>query len=215
MIKKDGGKTSRGGGAGTAHHGAQEARGARKASAGPSAPNKGKTASANGQRQRGAKKKLPPIAALGIEEPREGPGRPIEYRPEFVRVAHGMAKLGGTDFEIAEELGISTSTLWRWRSLYPEFSSALLEGKGQFDERAERSLAQKAIGYSYHSEKVFCHDGQIIRAEIVEHVPPDVGAIKLWLGNRRPDKWRDKQEVKLDGSDAFLACWQAISEGRA
>jgi hypothetical protein len=126
-----------------------------------------------------------------------------------------MAKLGGTDFEIAEELGISTSTLWRWRSLYPEFSSALIEGKEAFDNRIERSLAQRAAGYSYHSEKVFQYEGQVIRAGIVEHVPPDVGAIKMWLGNRRPDQWRDKQEVKLDGSDAFLKVWQAISEGRA
>ena len=56
-------------------------------------------------------------------------------------------------------------------------------------------------------------EGQVIRAQIVEHVPPDVGAIKLWLGNRRPDKWRDKQEAALTGADAFLAIWKAISDG--
>jgi hypothetical protein len=37
----------------------------------------------------------------------------------------------------------------------------------------------------------------------------------MWLGNRRPDKWKDKQEVKLDGSDCFLKIWQAISNGTA
>jgi len=44
----------------------------------------------------------------------------------------------------------------------------------------------------------------------VEHVPPDVSAIRLWLMNRRPEHWRDKQEVKID---AFLKLWSAISDG--
>lgn len=219
MIKKDGGKTSRGGGVGTANHGAQDARRAGKVSAGPSARKNAKATPQAAAVRRSAKEKpkapLPPIAALGIEKPREGPGRPPEYRPEFVRVAHAMAKLGGTDFEIAEELGVSTFTIWNWRSKYPEFSNALLEGKEAFDNRIERSLAQRAAGYSYHSEKIFISDGQPIRVPIVEHVAPDIGAIKLWLGNRRPDQWRDKSEVKLDSSDAFLACWRAISEGTA
>jgi hypothetical protein len=93
--------------------------------------------------------------------------------------------------------------------------NALNAGKEEFDSRIERSLAMKAAGYSYHSEKIFISDGEPIRVPVVEHVPPEVGAIKLWLGNRRPDKWRDKSEVKLDGSDAFLKVWRAISEGRA
>jgi hypothetical protein len=31
--------------------------------------------------------------------------------------------------------------------------------------------------------------------------------------NRRPQQWRDRQEIKLDGSDAFIALWTAISDG--
>ena len=110
---------------------------------------------------------------------------------------------------------MDTSTIWYWRSKHEEFSSALNEGKDAFDDRVERSLAMKASGYSYHSEKIILSDGAVIRVPIVEHVPPEVGAIKLWLGNRRPDKWKDKQEVKLDSDAAFLKVWQAISEGRA
>ena len=55
----------------------------------------------------------------------------------------------------------------------------------------------RAVGYSYHSEKFLQYEGQMIRAPIVEHVPPDVNACRLWLMNRRPDKWRDKPEVSL------------------
>ena len=142
-----------------------------------------------------------------------GRGRPEDYRPEYVATARAMCRLGATDFDLATEFGVTTDTIWRWRCKYSEFSDATLEGKEAFDNRAERSLAMRAVGYSYHSEKVFNYEGQIIRAPIVEHVPPDVNACRLWLMNRRPAEWRDKSEVKLDGSDAFLKLWVAISEG--
>jgi transposase-like protein len=61
-----------------------------------------------------------------------------------VKIAQAMAKLGATDFELAQELGVTTQTVWRWRSKYPEFCYALDEGKEEFDNRIERSLAMKA-----------------------------------------------------------------------
>jgi hypothetical protein len=149
--------------------------------------------------------------ALGLPNAAPKRGRPIEYQPKFAEIVGAMAKLGGTDFEIAEELGVSTSTLWRWRSKYPPLSRALNEGRDAFDDRAERSLAQKAIGYTFHTEKVFQFEGQIVRADIVEHIPPDVGALKMWLGNRRPDKWKEKHEVAVTGAEAFVGLWKSIS----
>jgi len=142
-----------------------------------------------------------------------GAGRPTDYLPHYTEVARGMCRLGATDFDLAQEFGVKTQTIWNWRCKHPEFFDATLEGKEAFDGRAERSLAQRAVGYSYHSEKVFQYEGRIVRAQIVEHVPPDIGALRLWLMNRRPDKWRAKEELKLDGSDAFLKLWSAISDG--
>lgn len=74
-------------------------------------------------------------------------------------------------------------------------------GKDLPDDRVERSLYQRAIGYTFDAEKVFCSNGRIARAAVVEHVPPDIGAAKLWLTNRRPDKWRDKVATELTGKD--------------
>ena len=135
--------------------------------------------------------------------------------PSLQRFARAMCKLGATDMDLACEFGVKTQTILNWRCKYPEFLESTLEGKEAFDNRAERSLAMRAIGYSYHTQKVFCYEGSIVRADIVEQVPPDVSAIRLWLMNRRPERWRDKSEVKLDGSDAFLKIWQAISDGTA
>ena len=89
-------------------------------------------------------------------------------------------------------------TIWRWRSRYPDFCNALKVGKHPADDRVEASLYHRAVGYTFNSEKVFQFQGEIIRAPIVEHVPPDVGAASLWLKNRRPAEWRDKQDVQVD-----------------
>ena len=33
-----------------------------------------------------------------------------------------------------------------------------------------------------------------------EHLPPDVGAAKLWLSRRQPDLWRERQQVDISGT---------------
>jgi hypothetical protein len=45
------------------------------------------------------------------------------------------------------------------------------------------------------------HNGEPIYAEYVEHVPPDPGAAKFWLTNRRGEEWRDKTSTELTGKD--------------
>ena len=63
-------------------------------------------------------------------------------------------------------------------------------------------LYERANGYSYDAVKIFCsRDGEIIEAPYAEHVPPDVNACIFWLKNRRPQDWRDVQNVEhvLDG----------------
>lgn len=118
-------------------------------------------------------------------------GRPTKYKHEYAAVAKALCRRGATDFELAEEFDVSTSTIWRWQCQQEGFRSALREGRDGFDDRVERSLAQRAIGYTYHTEKVFQYQGDIVRAKTAEHVPPDVGAAKLWLTNRRPAEWRE------------------------
>jgi hypothetical protein len=123
-------------------------------------------------------------------------GRPSDYCPEFAGQAAKLCELGATEFDLSEFFKVSLPTIWRWRTSIPEFCSAVAVGKNTADDRAEMSLYHRAIGYSYNSEKVFQFQGEIIRAPIVEHVPPDVGALSLWLKNRRPKEWRDRSEVE-------------------
>lgn len=105
-----------------------------------------------------------------------------------------MAKLGATEFEISQELGIGAATLRRWKVNYPEFAEALLIGKEPADNRMEYSLYQRGLGYSHLEEKHFVIDGKIVTIETVKHYPPDTAAAFIWLQNRRPDIWRQRRE---------------------
>jgi hypothetical protein len=69
-------------------------------------------------------------------------------------------------------------------------------GKAEADDRVERSLYSRAVGYSFNSEKIFCNkDGEVTRVPYVEHVPPDVTACIFWLKNRDPAHWRDAWQL--------------------
>lgn len=127
----------------------------------------------------------------------KGPGgRPTEYRDEYVERVANLALNGATDAEIADDLGVSISTLYNWRAKHPEFLSALKYGKSQSNERVERSLYLRAVGYEHDAVKVsFDKDGQPIYAPYRAFVPPDPGAMKLWLLNRDPENWKERVEV--------------------
>lgn len=119
-------------------------------------------------------------------------GRPSSYKPEFAAQAEKLCELGATDMELADFFHADVRTIYRWKHEHEDFCQALKVGKSALDDRVERSLYQRAVGYSFASEKVFQFRGAIVRADTTEHVPPDAGAALSWLKNRRGDKWRDK-----------------------
>jgi hypothetical protein len=126
-------------------------------------------------------------------------GRPTKYDPKYAGQAAKLVELGATDIELADFFKVDTATIYRWRNTHTEFCEAVIAGKSLADDRVERSLYNRAVGYTFESEKVFQHQGEIIRAPTREHVPPDPGAALNWLKNRKPDAWRDKQEVEHKG----------------
>jgi hypothetical protein len=128
-------------------------------------------------------------------------GRKTKYRKEFAAIAKAMCKLGATDYDLAQEFEVATSTIWRWCSKYPEFCNAIKVEKAAYDDRVERSLAQRALGYSYHAEKPFQYQGEVMKVQYVEHVPPDVSAAKFWLLNRRRAQWSDTSRHELTGAN--------------
>jgi hypothetical protein len=121
-------------------------------------------------------------------------GRPSKFKAEFVKQAAKLAALGATDREVADFFEVNEATLNRWKLSNAEFCASLNMGKVAPDNRVEQSLYRRAVGYSFDSEKLFSFQGSVTRADVVEHVPPDVTACIFWLKNRRPEQWRDKPE---------------------
>ena len=111
-----------------------------------------------------------------------------------------MCAQGATDAELADEFKVSVKTLYNWRAKFPEFLQALKIPKEIADSRVERSLFERATGYSRESVKIFCgKDGEVTQVPFIEHVPPDTTAMIFWLKNRKRDEWRDKTDVEHSG----------------
>ena len=126
-------------------------------------------------------------------------GRPTDYDPSFCQIAADACINGATDEEIADTLGGCARTIYRWKIQHPEFSQALRVGKELCDERVERSLYNRAVGYTYDAVKVNVSEGCAIITPYKEHCPPDVAAQKLWLTNRRAEQWKDRSSIEVSG----------------
>jgi hypothetical protein len=113
------------------------------------------------------------------------------FKAEYVQRAKLACQIGMTDRELAQLFGVTQTTINNWKIVYPEFAEALRTGKALADQRVERALYHRAIGYSFDAEEVFQYKGKIIRTHVVRHVPPDTTAQIFWLKNRRRNDWRD------------------------
>lgn len=122
------------------------------------------------------------------------PGRESKFKPEFVDQVQKLCRLGATDAEVADFFAVDRTTVWRWGHAHPEFAEAMTLGKGPADDRVERSLYHRAIGYEHPEDKIFIRDGEPVVVPTVKHYPPDTTAAIFWLKNRRPDLWRDRHE---------------------
>lgn len=120
-------------------------------------------------------------------------GRPSSIDEEKVASAAFLAKMGATDQEIAHFTGVSLATVKNWYRQWPEFLAAIKEGKGQADERVERTLLQRATGFYVEVDQLV--DGRVVKVQ--KYYPPDTAALIFWLKNRKPAEWKDKREIDV------------------
>lgn len=88
----------------------------------------------------------------------------------------GWARAGLVDEQIANNMGIATSTYYDWKNKYPEFAEALKKNKDIVDYEVENALLKNAL------------DGNVT-AQI------------FWLKNRKKNEWRDKVEYETNNDD--------------
>ena len=144
-------------------------------------------------------------------------GRPSKYAPAFADQAEKLCKLGATDLELAEFFDVDVRTIYRWKALHEEFCQALKAGKDVADERVERSLYNRAVGYTHEAVKIFMPAGakEPVYAPYQEHVPPDPTSCIFWLKNRRSEEWRDAKQLDVGVTDALADLIKEVDERRA
>ena len=147
-----------------------------------------------------------------MPRPKSRRGRPAyKYNPQYAVVAEAMLRKGGTTAELAEVFDISIRTVYKWRCTYPDFDAAFSSIGHEFDSRIERTLAERCLGYTYDAVKIFNFQGKPLIVPYQEHVPPDIGAIKLWLSSKQPEKWKTKDdEANSSAAEAFVELWKRL-----
>ena len=132
--------------------------------------------------------------------------------------AEGLLRLGAwardglSDEQISASMGIVPSTLYAWKRDHSEISEALKKGKDVIDVQVENALLKRALGYTFTEttrERITDYDPDTgekigthleITKTVVKEVQPDTTAQIFWLKNRRPETWRDKKDIGVEGS---------------
>ena len=155
-------------------------------------------------KEKGAAKAARKQAMAAAPPIKRRPGRPTEYDPE-VHPGQGykLALLGASIEEMADVWGHSRETVYQWQREHPDFLDAITRGRDAADANVASRLYDRAMGYSHPAVKIFMPQGaaEPVYAPYTEHYPPDTQAASLWLRNRQPKKWRDKQQLEHSGPD--------------
>lgn len=121
--------------------------------------------------------------------------------PENLLLLESWARDGCTDEQLAKKMGINVATLYKWKTKYSNIDEALKKGKEVVDTMVENALLKRAMGYKYTETKKKVEAGIVTEVvTTIKEVPPDTTAQIFWLKNRKPDQWREKQQVDISGS---------------
>lgn len=131
-------------------------------------------------------------------------GRPSKFKTEFIEQAKKLCALAATDLEIADFFEVNVATLYRWKNENKEFCESLKIAKAAADSRVERSLFARANGYEHDEVDIRVVDHSIVQTKIRKFYPPDTVAAIFWLKNRKPEQWRDRQEITGANGEALM-----------
>jgi transcriptional regulator with XRE-family HTH domain len=144
-------------------------------------------------------------------------GRKNKYHthvfPRLEEIAH-WCREGLTEEEICKRLGVSVASFNNYKNEYIELLEALKVNRAIADYRVENALYMRALGYEYDEETYeefpidrpyLKEDGTIVQTElrltkkVRKKQAPDTTAQIFWLKNRKPEAWKDKQDIQHSG----------------
>ena len=120
----------------------------------------------------------------------------------YLELIEGWTREGLVMSQIAEKLGISKTTLYKYMQEHSELSERLKKGREVSDAQVENELFKKAVGFTRIEKKPFkvkkVDYEEVVMVDQEVYYPPELGAQVFWLKNRKPDKWREKVENKIE-----------------
>lgn len=153
--------------------------------------------------------------------------------PQIGRVAEWV-RLGATEQEVADKLGVSCSSLRRYLSAgrdgderYTALSDAFDAAREEPDDEVEAALFKRATGYNvpvvkhYKLRRVEYDEAtgrkisekeELVEVEETEHVPADTRAQIFWLINRRSERWQSSPERAAEDEGGGVIEIAAVTE---
>ena len=114
--------------------------------------------------------------------------------PELARLLNS----GKSTADAAIFLGVSISTLRRYRKQYPELDELFRRRNALCDDMVEAALLKRATGYEDSNGK---------------EIAPDVRAALFWLQNRRPKRWKSSKSKKKSSGKNITVQFTPVEAG--
>lgn len=125
-----------------------------------------------------------------------------------MEIVRSMCRKGWTNDEIADYIGISLSTFYKWQNEHVEFSEALKEPKEYCIAKVENALLTRALGIEKEvgeKETITTKDkdgkemSKTTEKTSLIYYPPDTKAVIFYLTNRAGSDWKQKQQTEMTG----------------
>lgn len=128
--------------------------------------------------------------------------------PRFDEIRE-LRRSGQTEKNLSKILGISYSTLLKYKEKYPEFAELLDDAKGALIKELETTMFEMALGKRQLREvRTFTTqngDKQNVKIEeTVKDIPPSVPLLIFSLKNLDSSKWRDVPQSSVNEIQAAL-----------
>jgi hypothetical protein len=133
-------------------------------------------------------------------------GNTDKYRKSWDEKSADMISKGASIRELAECLGVSTSTLWHARKCHKSLDDAIRDAYESVYVETEDSLLKRATGYNVEETSVVetrNAKGELLKTTTTKntkHIPAADGLIKFILTNKLSAIWQDRRQVDLDAT---------------
>jgi len=123
-------------------------------------------------------------------------GRLSKIQHSDLKRIERMGKVGCTQQQIADILGIHFVNLWKNKNNRPEIRNALKRGQELGNKVIQRALFKRAKGFHVDAIHFSAYEGEITRSAYRKYYPPSDFSIMFWLKNRAG--WKDKPDDVFD-----------------